>query len=165
MVPAASPLNIIDFALLNFDFTFVQPNDNKAIELRDNFPKYELDIDFGINTTEIIQVIIKAEINRGKKRVAGYSILAEVACLFEFNKQISVSDDARNSIEGFSTIYIALNTLRGVISNMTTNAPLGKYLLPSIDLNDLISQKKSQLVENENFQHSDSSKAEKRKKS
>jgi hypothetical protein len=142
MKPIASPLNIIDFAIMNFEFNFVQPNEKaKEIDLRDCFNNYELDIDFWIHANEVIQVSIKAEINRDKK-LPGYSIFAEAACIFEFNKSIEITDDARKSIEGFSTIYIALNSLRGFISQVTASAPFGRYILPSVDLNNLINQKK-----------------------
>jgi preprotein translocase subunit SecB len=41
----------------------------------------------------------------------------------------------------FSAVSIALNSLRGFISSLTANAPFGRYILPSIDVNDLFRQK------------------------
>ncbi len=146
MKPQASPLNIIDFAIMDLQFKFIPPKENLELDIKQYFNKYELDIDFTITKNEIIQVFIKTEINRGKKVLPGYSIFAEIACIFEFNKQIKISDDAKMSIEGFSTIYIALNNLRGFISQVTANGPVGRYILPSIDLNDLINKKKEILV-------------------
>lgn len=148
MKPIASPLNILDFSIMNLEFNFIHPDDKGKddSDLRNYFVGYDLDIDFGIHSNEIIQVFIKAEINRGEKKLPGYSIFAEAACIFEFNKKINISEEAKNSIEGFSTIYIALNTMRGFVSQLTANAPLGRYILPSVDLNDLINQKKSALI-------------------
>lgn len=139
-----SPLNIIDIAVLNFEYSFIHTE--KEIDLKRNFDNYELDIDFSLSSNGFIQVFIKSEINRGSKKMPGYSILAEIVCVFEFNKEIKITPEEKNSIEGFSTIYIALNSLRGIISQFTGNAPLGKYILPSIDLNKLIGQKKELLI-------------------
>ena len=148
MKPIASPLNVIDLAVINFEFNFIQPVEKEEFDIRKHFAEYSLDIDFGIHSNEIIQVFIKAEINRGVEKQPGYSIMAVAACIFEFNKNIEITKEAQNSIEGFSTIYIALNALRGFISQITSNAPMGRYILPSVDLNDLIAQKKSDFLKN-----------------
>lgn len=145
MKPQVSPLNIIDFAILNLEFNYIEPEGVIGEDLKSIFSKYELDIDFAVHGNEIIQVFIKAEINRGQKRISGYSIMMEAACLFDFNKNIELDEKAKNDIGGFSTIYIALNALRGHISQLTASAPLGRYILPSVDLNDLINQKKLSL--------------------
>lgn len=149
MTPIASPLNIIDFAIMNLEFNFIQPQGRNEIDFKKHFNEYDLDIDFGMHGNDIIQVFIKAKINNGVKKLPGYSIMAEAACIYKFDKTIEISQDAKNSVEGFSTIYIALNFLRGFISQLTANAPLGRYILPSVDLNDLIAKKKAQLVSEE----------------
>lgn len=46
------------------------------------------------------------------------------------------------SVEGYSSVYMALNSLRTLVSGFTANAPFGRYILPSIDLNDLIRKKR-----------------------
>lgn len=143
MKPVASPLDIVDFAIIKLEFNFVPPKNDNETDLKKYFSEYALDIDFAIHNGDSIQVVITAAVNTGDKKLPGYSILAEAACLFEFNKKIAVTPEARKNIEGFSTIYIALNVLRSFISQVTSSGALGKYILPSIDLNDLISQKKN----------------------
>ncbi len=147
MKAKASPLQIIDFALLNLEFNFIQPESEEQTNFQGYFDQYPLDIDFSIQGNDVIQVFIKANINRSDHKLPGYSIMAEAACVFEFNKEIEITEEIRNSIGGFSTIYIALNTLRGFISQTTAIAPAGRYILPSIDLNDLIQQKKAEILE------------------
>jgi hypothetical protein len=144
MKPIASPLVIIDF-----EFKFIPPQNQGEFDVRNVFNDYELDIDFSIHSDEFIQVFIKTEINRGKNPKHGYSMFAETVCMFEFNKDISITEEARNAIEGFSTIYISLNSLRGYIQQATSSGPLGRYMLPSVDLNDLIKKKKEMLGESE----------------
>lgn len=145
MKPSASPLTIVDFAIMSLNFNFIAPESETNIDFKKSFKDYQLDIDFGINSDEIIKVLIKAEINYKGNKLPGYSIAAEAACIFEFNEDIKINEETKNSIEGFATIYIALNALRGFISQITANGPLGRYIMPSVDLNDLISQKKLSL--------------------
>lgn len=139
-----SPLHIIDFAITNFEFDLVNLTVSQE-ELLSFFQKYEVDVDFEISAKDYIHVYIKAKINHVADPLPGYSINAGVTCIFHFDEQDALAEDVKNSLEGFSTIYIALNSLRGLISNFTANAPFGRYILPSIDLNDLIEQKKRSL--------------------
>lgn len=144
MKPQSSPLNIVDFAILNFELNFIAPQANQDFDYQRDFKSYELDIDFDINNDDFFQVFIKADINRGELKAPGYSIFAEAACIFQINND-RLNDEQKNSLKDFSTIYIALNSLRGLISSFTANAPFGRYILPSIDLNDLINKKKASI--------------------
>lgn len=163
MKPIASPLSIIDFAVTKLDYQFIPPN--KAVaDPTQVFGAYDLDLDFGIVSEDnYIKVFIKAEVNKGEKKLPGYSFLSEVACFFKYNENLSISDEVKDQLEGFSTIYIALNSLRGVISNFTANAPFGRYILPSIDLNDLIEKKKQQLFQTKSVKTSSVTKTGKSK--
>lgn len=143
MKPIPSPLNIVDFAVMDLQYKFIPSIENSEPNFKKIFEDYEIDIDFNMHSNNYVHVFIKAEINFGKKQLPGYSISAEVACIFEFNEEIKISEEEKNSIEGFSTIYIALNSLRGFISQLTANGPIGRYIFPSIDLNDLINKKKA----------------------
>ena len=96
MKPIASPLNIIDFAIINFEFKFIEPKEKEKVNFKEHFANYDLDIDFAIHDNEIMQVFIKAEINRGVKKLPGYSIFAEAACLYDFNKAIKIKDEIKN---------------------------------------------------------------------
>jgi hypothetical protein len=141
MKPNASPLNIIDFAISSLEFNLVAPQQGMQ-DINEYFKNYEVDIDFGVAVDELIRVFIKADVNRGSKVLPGYSFSAEASCFFQLIENEPISADIKTSLEGFSTIYIALNSLRGLISSFTANAPFGRYILPSVDLNDLIEKKK-----------------------
>ena len=56
-------------------------------------------------------------------------------------KTDSLSEENKKSLLQFSSVSIALSSLRGFITSLTANAPFGKYTLPSIDVNDLFNQK------------------------
>lgn len=139
MKATISPLSIVDFAITSMDFRMQAPAKAET-DVQEMFGRYEIDIDFSIMKKDIIIVSISANINM-EKELPGYSIAAEAGCFFKFDEAVKLSESDRASLEGFSTIYIALNSLRGLISNFTANAPFGRYILPSVDLNALIGQK------------------------
>lgn len=139
MKPQSSPLQILDFALTALEFKMIPP-DSKQVDMIQYFRDYELDIDFTLSNDHFLNVYIKAEVNKDGK-FPGYSMIVEAACIFKFDAG-DLEESIQLQLEGFSTIYIALNSLRGLISNFTANAPFGRYILPSIDLNDLIEKKK-----------------------
>jgi len=146
-----SPLQIVDFAITELDFKLVElESSNPDLEIGILMNQYDINIDFDFYSGDLIRVAIRADINRADKRLPGYSLFAESVCLFAFDNSTQLTDEARNALEGFSTIYIALNSLRGLISNFTANAPFGRYIMPSIDLNDLIEKKKSTLMDMNN---------------
>jgi len=145
MKPSASVLNILDFAILRLEFEFIPDLNN--VNFKQTFDEYDLNIDFGLRISENIQVFMKGEINADKK-LPGYSIFIEVGCVFKLDENINITNEAKDSIQGYSTIYMALNVMRTYISQITANGPLGKYTLPSIDLNDLIEQKRRNVNEN-----------------
>lgn len=145
MKPSSSPLKILDFAITKFDFKFIHDRGKDYKPMAEYFQDYELDIDFNVYKGELLQVDINVDVNK-KGQIPGYSIAAVATCFFELDKAKNVNDEQRVAMEGFSIIYISLNSIRGLISNFTANAPVGRYILPSIDLNDLISQKKEAIA-------------------
>jgi hypothetical protein len=153
MKPIPSPLTIIDFAILQLEYAYVPSLKSGGEDITIYFDEYELDVDFDMSKNDITQVFMRASINRGDIKLPGYSINIEIACLFDFNKDVKLTPEQKNSIEGFSTVYIGLNALRGFISQLTSSGPVGRYMLPSIDLNDLINQKKLAITQVELSRH------------
>ena len=148
MLASSSPLTILDYAITKMDFSLV-PFSKQVEDVHEVFSSYEIDIDFDIYVNKaFIRVTMSAKINQGKIKKEGYSICAEAGCFFKFDEKTSkmLTDQQRHEIEGFSTVYMTLNALRGLVSNFTANAPFGRYLLPSIDLNKLIAEKRNQVA-------------------
>lgn len=147
MIPTASPLRILDFAITKMDFELVLENVDSHVS--NFFPKYDMDIDFDMFKHNDLKVFVRVQVNQSTEKLPGYSFRAEAACFFAFDDRPGIEESQKRDMEGFSTIYIALNSLRGLISNFTANAPFGKYILPSIDLNDLIKKKQSAIMAQE----------------
>lgn len=138
-----SPLSFINTRLLESNIKLViTPSKNYTNEeVLKMSEKYDIDIDYARPKVEnnIIQVFMKASINDNQK-FDGYKILCECVCMFTLD-ETNLSKDEINNLKNYSTLYITLNTLRNFILDATAKFPLGIYLLPSIDLNELIKQK------------------------
>lgn len=140
MKPQLSPLLLLDFAILNSNFKFLAPQGN--FDLTESVSSYALDIDFAIvQEATNTRVFIKASINQIEEMLPGYAIFAEGVAVFGLNEKANLSAADKNNLLQYAAVSIALNSLRGFIAALTANAPFGKYLLPSIDVNHLFMQK------------------------
>lgn len=141
MKPLLSPLVLSDFAVLNSNYRFIPLPDNMT-NIRQIVSSYGLDINFAITPqANNTSVFIKASVNQGEDELPGYSLFAEGVAVFSLNKEADLSEEDKKTLLQYSAVSIALNSLRGFIASLTANAPLGRYILPSIDVNDLFQQK------------------------
>lgn len=135
-----SPLVLHDFAIINTNFKFIDTLENT--DIRQIVSSYPIDVDFAIVEEEQgTKVFMKASINRSEKPLSGYSIFAEGVAVFDVSKTAKLSTADKKSLLQYSAVSITLNSLRGFIATLTSNAPFGRYILPSIDVNDLFKQK------------------------
>ncbi len=143
-----SPLTLIDFAIVNSNFRFISPPG--AINIKQVAATYEIDIDFAIladpDSTNT-RIFIKTAINNVKEPKPGYSIFAEGVGVYRLSNDAALSEEDKQSLLQFSAVSITLNSLRGFISSLTSNAPLGRYILPSIDVISLFRQKAQSIEE------------------
>ncbi|MBL0065773.1 MAG: hypothetical protein IPP38_12340 [Bacteroidetes bacterium] len=140
MKPKLSPLVLLDFSILNSTFSFLPPKD--GVDIKILFLAYPIDIDFAvINEKDILRVFVKTSINQGETKFDGYKIFAEGVAIFNLLNKEGLSKEDRSSLLQYSSVSIAINSLRAFIANLTANAPYGKFNLPSIDVNDLFKQK------------------------
>lgn len=135
-----SPLTLVDFVITNNIFKFIPPTEES--NMKEIAASYEIDIDFAIlNDKENTRVFIKIGINNSVDVKPGYSIFSEGVGVFQLSKDDNLSEEDKKSLLQYSAVSIAVNSLRGFISTLTANAPFGRYVLPSIDVNNLFHQK------------------------
>ena len=148
-----SPLVLNNFFLLNHQYHFIQPpNDDfddtsSVIEI---IEQYELDIDFTFQSIDenTFQLFTKININNTNKPFPGYLIFIEGVCVFTFDTSSDLSERDKSDLLYVSGLNICINSLRNIIATTTANGPIGKYTLPSINVNKLLSDKQSQIESN-----------------
>lgn len=144
MKAIASEIKLIDFNIVQSHLSFIpskkkiKPNDIQSL-----FNGYELDIDFDhqINKDETIQVFTKIEVNNIVQPAAGYKLSIEGVANFAFTDSDQLTEAQKKNLKSFSTVNILIGYLRNSLATMTSSSPLGQYLLPPVNINDLFAKK------------------------
>ncbi len=140
MIAKRSLLDLANFLLVEQVFQYSHPEGE--LKKRDLFDSYPIDINFSINTDDRVtfQILVRIEIN-APQELPGYHILSTGIGVFDFSKTPEMHDEEKAKFLNLSGVSICINQLRGIISTITANGPFGRYLLPSIDVDDLLKQK------------------------
>lgn len=142
MIVKESPLVLSNFLLLKSSFEFIEPKSESEVAITDIFKKYGVDVDYSIRGDgNNANIFVKVEVNNADERFCGYSLMFEGVGIFGFEENNDLSVDEKRSLIYYSAISICISNIRAIIANMTAYGPFGRYLLPSIDLNDLIVSK------------------------
>lgn len=148
MIAKRSSLDLAEFILINqqYQFTFPPEEEESGAIMAD----YIVDIDFSINSldNQVFQLYVSIGVNR-EKLLSGYTIYSEGVGFFDFSKSPKLTIKEKRDFLQFSGISICINQLRSIIGSLTAHGPFGKYLLPAIDVNDLLAQK-MKIFEKEN---------------
>lgn len=139
-----SPLQLLDFKLLESHYEFIVPEE-EGFNFKDLFQSYSVDIDFGMGKTDVegeIQLFTKIEVNFGKKKsLPGYKLMVEGGGTFRIQDPENVDEGLRNNLSQFSTLNMMINNLRNIMYQITNLGPMGGYLLPPIDISQLLRDK------------------------
>lgn len=143
-----SPLQLLDFKLLESHYEFIVPEE-AGFNVKDLFQSYSVDIDFGMGKTDVegeIQLFTKIEVNFGKKKsLPGYKLMVEGGGTFRIQDPENVDEGLRNNLSQFSTLNMMINNLRNIMYQITNLGPMGGYLLPPIDISQLLRDKAGEL--------------------
>lgn len=130
---------IVEEALLEA----VAPGPSKPLK-NDSIARYELDIDFNHYVHEgLIKVDMVMGVNP-KKKQPGFRVIVKTTGLFSLSA-CELSEQHLYNLQVISTTSIMINNVRNYISQLTAFSPFGMYLLPTIDINHLIEEKRKAL--------------------
>lgn len=143
-----SELILEDFFIINSNYEFIEPKNN-SINLKAVFDEYNIDIDFIVRTSSDDDnkhiILSKVSINASENKIPGYSIFAEAVSIYSFDEKSRLNTVNKSEFLWTSGVSISINSLRNYISSLTSYCPLGKYILPSVDLTKLLNQKRTYL--------------------
>lgn len=141
MIAKRAALDLKDFALLHQQYQFTPPAE-EDIDVEATLAAYVVEIDFSINSADgqIFQLFVGISVNRDGA-LPGYTMYCKGAGVFDFSEAPKLTEKEKGDFLQLSGISICVNQLRGIISSLTAQGPFGRYLLPAIDVNDLLQQK------------------------
>ena len=143
MIAKKSPLKYVQFYLLSSTYEFVDEQQNTYSDIQSElFENYAIEIDFVNNSREknSFSLYTRIVVNYGKVKLPGHSLMVEGTGLFELEKE-SLDEEAFNNLSTLSALTMMISSLRGYIMNLTGYSPMGKFVLPSLDIYELIKLK------------------------
>jgi preprotein translocase subunit SecB len=87
--------------------------------------------------------------NDQENPVPGYCFSIVAQGTFNYDKTTKINTKDKDTLLYRSAIPIVIGQIRSYLSTLTAHGPFGIYLLPAIDMNDLLKQK-AEISENEN---------------
>lgn len=146
-----SPLRIKQFTVLNSSLKTILIQDVDSEDIDERLLKLPIDIDFDVlnlnaeNQNEACMISTTIKINESDE--PGYAIEVEAAGVFSFTDEDDLTAEDKKSLV-FSGISMCITNIRGYIISMTSSSAWGAYVLPAIDMNDLLRQKQKQVEMN-----------------
>lgn len=145
-----SPLQLLDFKLLESHIEFVVPDEGE-LDVKELFQSYSVDIDFGLQENEDeqeIQLFTVIQINLSEQEtLPGYKIMVEGGGTFRIKNPEELEENLKKNLTQFSTLNMMINNLRNIIYQITNLGPMGGYLLPPIDISQLLRDKAGNQIE------------------
>lgn len=140
MIAKKSPLEFSQFYILASDYSFV----DSSFEEVKPFEEYEIEIDFTKNEKENGEFLVytRIAVNQSKEKLPGHSLNVEGVGVFKITDN-DLSDDVVLNLKTMSPITMMISSIRGYIMNITSYTPLGKYILPSLDITGILQTKAS----------------------
>src|SRR5690625_2902154 len=145
MIANKSPLKWEKFGILNWELNFIEPeNPGDKISPAKLFQEYQIDIDFHhANVSEyLLQVLLSIGINDLEEPKPGYRIFVESVGIFDLSDVLKLEEGPRQNLKIFATPTLMIGRVRGLIPTLSSQAPLGAYQLPAMDVHALINQKR-----------------------
>ena len=143
-----SELVLEEFFIVKSNYNFNEPQDDN-INLKSLIEDYVIDIDFIVrdvkNEANKFMVFAKVSINNNDNALPGYSLFAEGVSIYSFKKSSTLNDKEKSDFLWTSGVSISINCLRNFLSSITSYCPMGKYMLPSVDLTSLLNTKREHL--------------------
>jgi len=144
-----SELILKDFFLLGQQIEFIDGESGYNDPVSDLFEKYNVDIDFKIENNDdrkLLYLFVRVLINVDEE-IPGYRIYTECNAIYSFQDDIELTEQDKADLLFGSGLSMCINQLRSLIASATSMFPLGKYFIPSIDINQLMADKKKLMTE------------------
>lgn len=87
------------------------------------------------------RVLISIQGNDQEKPVPGYCFSIVAQATFNYEQNPKITKEEKDILLTHSAIPIVIGQIRSYLSTLTAHGPFGIYLLPAIDMNDLLKQK------------------------
>ena len=106
---------------------------------------YPIDIDFDIfvnqDDADARRVLVSMQGNDQENPVPGYCFSIVAQATFNYEQNSKITKEEKDILLTRSAIPIVIGHIRSYLSTLTAHGPYGIYLLPVVDMNDLLAKK------------------------
>lgn len=136
-----SPLILDEVFIIASNIISVPEAEESARPLND----FDIDIDFDAYTNETDndarRIVVSISGNDPDNPVPGYCFSIVAQGTFNYDKEAKIRKKDKDILLTHSAIPIVIGQIRSYLSTLTALGPFGSYLLPTIDMNHLLSLK------------------------
>lgn len=147
MLIKRSDLKLDNFTMHACNFATV-PTEKKKKLSGETLKKLPIDLDFDItinkNNSSKVRIYLEANCNQGENPKPGY--MYSIVCSAEYTIKGLGKKPPRKRKQYilYTALPLAISMVRSQLYNVSSNFEHGHYLLPSIDLPDLLEKKREQ---------------------
>ena len=137
-----SPLNLKKFQVQDFTQKTILSEvgeENYGIETK--LHTVDLDFEQFLHNGEFL---VSMDLHVNKKKDVGYELKVEAYANFFIEEHPDLTEQMKENLLGISSVNIMISNIRGYLRNVTAYGFFGPYLLPSVDVNDLLAEKRKQ---------------------
>lgn len=140
-----SLLNFRNFVVFGSFFEAIPFDENDEKQKERILPDIPLEVELDILTDpddkNLYNIVLEVSGNRSEKKLPGYSFSIACEGIFSIDNQEQLEKDKIDQLLLYSAVPMVISSLRGYLANISSYSIYGQYLLPSIDLQDLIKKK------------------------
>ncbi len=144
-----------DLQMEHFTVPFLQMHwedpQNDLPDPRDLFSLYPIEIELEASESDShpseFFVFLELRVNQKPEKLAGYQLRVVGNGYFKIDNFDQLPTEVIHNFKTISAVSIMINTLRAVLSDMTSYAPRGRYNLPAIDILAVLNSKAKQEAE------------------
>ncbi len=140
MNPKKSPIQQTQFAVLQSSVSVFVNKKTKQVDLKD----IPLDIDYDVYFNDILgpyiyRVVMTIKGN-AKKSVPGYVFTLKVGGEYQLSEELECTSKDYDSYVYNTGVACLINEARVYLQTLTAFFPFGAYIMPMIDMNDIMKQ-------------------------
>jgi preprotein translocase subunit SecB len=144
-----SPLMLDEVFIIASNIISFPENEESTGSLND----FDIDIDFDVYSNDADndarRVVVSISGNNPDNPSPGYCFSIVAQGTFNYNKDSKIKKKDKDILLTHSAIPIVIGQIRSYLSTLTALGPFGSYLLPSIDMNNLLELKAGNSERNE----------------
>ncbi len=143
-----SPLKLKEFNIFESNVNFVPPGESEEINLEDLPVNINFDL-FEPKEQSVHQILVELRLKVNTSGTQpGYKMNVLAVGVFAIPEIKKLNESTIQNLFGISSVNLMISNLRGFLMNITSYLPADKYVLPALDISELLDKKSKTIKSN-----------------